>query len=73
MKILLFFQNTHAVIKAEKAINSKGIVYQILPVPTSISSECGMCLEINSIDYQMIKECLQNEGITFSADSIKIV
>ncbi len=71
MKILLIFQNIHAVIRAEKIINIKEIVYQILPVPTSISSECGMCIEINSIDYQTVQECLRNEGIAFQ--QIKIV
>lgn len=71
MKTLLIFQNTHAVIKAEKVIFGKGIVYQIIPFPTSISSECGMCIEINSIDYQMAQECLQHEGITFQQIKLK--
>lgn len=71
MKTLLIFQNTHAVIKAEKVIDTRGIMYQILPVPTSISSECGMCIEINSTDHQMIQECLQHEGITFQQIKLK--
>ncbi|MDD2277448.1 MAG: DUF3343 domain-containing protein [Bacteroidales bacterium] len=71
MKILLFFQNTHAVIKAEKAINSKGIEYQIMPVPTNISAECGMCIEINSADYPIAQECLEQEAITFQQILLK--
>lgn len=71
MKTLLTFQNTHAVIKAEKVIYGKGIVYQIIPIPTSISSECGMCIEINSTDYQIVQECLQHEGIAFQQIKLK--
>ncbi|HCY00005.1 MAG TPA: hypothetical protein DG754_07680 [Bacteroidales bacterium] len=71
MRTLLIFQNTHAVIKAEKIIFGKGIVYQILPVPTSISSECGICIEIGSIDGQTVQEYLRNEEIAFQ--QIKIV
>ena len=71
MKTLLIFQNIHTVIKVEKIIEGKGIFYQIKPVPTSISSECGMCIEINNIDYQKVNEYLQQKRITFQQITLK--
>lgn len=45
---LVLFNSVHDVIKAEKLIKAKGYDYQIVPVPSNISSECGMCIEINN-------------------------
>ena len=46
-KILVLFQSTHDVIKAERTCLAAKIPVQVIPVPRSISSECGMALEIN--------------------------
>ena len=44
--MLLLFQSTHDVILAEKALRLGGIPRRVIPVPRSISSQCGMALEI---------------------------
>ena len=44
--MLLLFQSTHDVILAEKALRLEGIPRRVIPVPRSISSQCGMALEI---------------------------
>ena len=44
---LIIFRSVHDVIKSEKLIKSNGFDYQIIPVPSNISSECGMCIELN--------------------------
>lgn len=44
--LLLLFQSTRDVIKAERACNKAAIPVDVVPVPRSISSECGMALEI---------------------------
>ena len=49
-RCLILFRNVHDVIKSEKLISSKGFEYQIMPVPSDISSECGMCIEILKIN-----------------------
>jgi len=54
---LILFKSVHDVIRSEKLINSNGFSYQIIPVPSNISSECGMCikiLKINSVEIDNI-------------------
>lgn len=44
---ILTFQSTHHVLKAERALLSKGIKLDIIPTPKDISSECGMSIRID--------------------------
>ncbi len=44
--MLFLFQSTHDVILAEKAVRTRSIPCRVIPVPRSISSQCGMALEI---------------------------
>jgi Protein of unknown function (DUF3343) len=44
--MLLLFRSTHDVIMAEKALRRQGIPRRVIPVPRSVSSQCGMALEI---------------------------
>ena len=48
--MLFLFQSTHDVIMAERAIRTRNIPCRVIPVPRSISSQCGMALEI-AIEY----------------------
>lgn len=63
---LVLFQNTNAVIKAEKICVENGIAYQVIPVPTHISSECGMCLEINLADIDLLSIRLLEKDVPCS-------
>ncbi len=45
--MLLIFKTTRAVIRAEKALRMSGRTCRIIPVPRSISKECGMGIEID--------------------------
>lgn len=45
-RCIIVFRSVHDVIKSERLIKSKEIDYQIVPVPSHISSECGMCIEV---------------------------
>jgi len=45
--MLFLFQSTHDVILAEKAIRTRKIPCRVIPVPRSVSSQCGMALEIS--------------------------
>ncbi len=42
----LLLENTRAVIQAENRLKELNIPCRVMPVPRTISSECGMCLEI---------------------------
>lgn len=63
---LVLFHNTNAVIKAEKICVENSIAYQVIPVPTHISSECGMCLEINLADIELLSIKLLEKGVPYS-------
>ncbi|MDD2549089.1 MAG: DUF3343 domain-containing protein [Bacteroidales bacterium] len=45
--LILTFQSTHHVLKAERVLLSKHIKLEIIPTPKEVSSECGMSIRIN--------------------------
>ncbi len=60
---ILLFQSIHQVMRAENIISKNGFSYQIIPVPSEYSSECGMCIEIDSLNTAPITTELQNYNI----------
>ncbi len=63
--MLYLFKSTHKVIKAEKLFKKNNIYYKIIPVPKSISSECGMAIEIESKDEINCNNILKENTIEF--------
>lgn len=63
--MLLTFKNTRSVIKAEKALQKMNIDVKVIPVPRSISSECGMALEIKEDNISAIEDILKNLNLNF--------
>jgi len=63
--MLYLFKSTHKVIKAEKLFKENSIYYKIIPVPKSISSECGMAIEIDNIDESNCTNILRENSIEF--------
>jgi hypothetical protein len=61
---ILTFQSVHQVIKADKLLAGQAIVCKIVPVPEQISSECGMCIETNDQNYQLIENLLNTQSIS---------
>ncbi len=64
-RCLILFQNVHIVIKSEQLIRSKGFEYQIIPVPSNISSECGMCIAISTINSNDVSLLLDSKQINY--------
>ncbi len=60
---ILLFQSIHQVMRAENIISKNGYSYQIIPVPSEYSSECGMCIEIDSLNTSSIISELQKYNI----------
>lgn len=46
------------VMKAEKLLISEKIPIKIIPVPKSISSDCGVCIRFNNNMFAIIKSVL---------------
>ncbi len=64
--ILFLFESTHAVIAAEKRCGDAGISCAVIPVPRSISSQCGLCIEAAAADRERVSALLREGGIVFS-------
>lgn len=59
MKIIILFESTHSVIKAERLCQKAGIACQAIPVPRNITSDCAIALEINEIDKANVERILK--------------
>ncbi|MCG8569234.1 MAG: DUF3343 domain-containing protein [Spirochaetes bacterium] len=57
---LLIFQATRQVILIQKSLKQEKIPFKIIPVPRSISSECGMAIEIEE-NYIVHAEKIANK------------
>ena len=58
----LLMNSMRYAIKAEKFCREQGITCEVVPVPRQISSECGMCLEIEPDKAGPVLEQLQQAG-----------
>lgn len=63
--MLFLFESTHAVIKAEKVCINSDVEYKIITVPRSISSQCGMSIEIDNKLEEKLSNLLENNKINF--------
>ncbi|HSA32698.1 MAG TPA: DUF3343 domain-containing protein [bacterium] len=64
--ILFLFESTHAVIAAEKICVGAQIPCAVIPVPRSISSQCGLCIEAAVADREPVAALLRESGIIFT-------
>ncbi len=62
-RFIIIFRGIHDVIKSERLIKEKGFEYQIVPVPSHLSSECGMCIEVNENRVEETKFELEKNSI----------
>lgn len=53
--MLLAFKSTREVMAAEKRINAARIPCQLIPLPRSVSVECGMGIRIDARHEQVIR------------------
>ncbi len=52
------FDSVSHVMKAEKLLKEAGVQYKIIPVPKSISSDCGVCVRFLPEQKEAIMEVL---------------
>jgi hypothetical protein len=69
-RIVIVFQNIRQVIKADNALRANNILSRIIPVPEKISSECGMCIELDPVDELKIRSILDNEQLSYRLENI---
>jgi hypothetical protein len=62
-RYLALYRTTRSVIRAERLCRSHGIVCRIIPVPRSISSECGMSIEYEPSDRERLEKVCREGDI----------
>jgi hypothetical protein len=64
--MLFLFESVHAVISADKHCHAAGINCTIIPVPRTVTSQCGICIEADSDGEKRIAAILEEHGIGYS-------
>lgn len=57
------FSTTRSVIKADAACKEAGIAVRVIAVPPTISSECGMCLQLTDTHLPAFIALIESLGI----------
>jgi len=50
---------------ASNTLRKRDIPHKLIPVPRHLSSDCGYCIRINSIDSYNVEAILRETGIEF--------
>jgi len=64
-KFILVFRSIHDVIKSERIIKDMSILYQIIPLPSNLSSDCGMCIELEEMNLVQTTQELTQKSVNF--------
>ncbi len=62
--IILF--SIHFVLKAEKLLLENNISIDVIPVPRSISSDCGMAIKYSCEETEQVQDLLNRERINIA-------
>ncbi len=62
-KCILVFASVHQVMKVEKALKTKGLRPDLVPMPRAISSDCGVALELPLEVKEKALRFLKEEGL----------
>jgi len=60
--VVLVPSTSHA-IRGEHVLNMAGIASKLIPVPRTISSECGVCLRIAHHDREAVEKALNEARV----------
>ena len=52
--LYLLFTTIHDVLKAEKRLKSGKVNMEVVPVPRSLSSDCGVCIKSSEPSYVLV-------------------
>ena len=56
--VVFLFESVSAVLVAEKVLKDMGIIHKLIPVPKQLSSDCGVCLRVESVDQIRVNQAL---------------
>ena len=55
---VILFKSVSYALHAEKILQKEGIKFKLIPVPRSISSDCGVCIRFATEHRKQIEETL---------------
>ena len=61
--IVIVFENIHFVMKAEKIMKQNGLVFEIIPTPRELSSDCGSSIRLDSCFLEKTKQILAENDL----------
>ncbi len=62
--IILFFSNNHAM-WAAKLMKKLSIDRKIIPIPRKMSSDCGYCVKVKTIDVKAVELLMKEAGVEY--------
>ncbi len=60
--VILVPSTSHA-LRAERVLHMAGIANKLIPVPRSLSSDCGVCLRISREDAEATRQALEKANV----------
>ncbi len=60
-RMVFLFESVSAVLVAEKALKNMGITHKLIPVPKQLSSDCGVCIRVESDDQPRVEQALTDK------------
>ena len=65
MDIIYTFYTVSEALKFEKALKDNNIKVELMPVPRSLSSSCGTCAKINTLDLEKVNKIIEDKLLEF--------
>ena len=62
-EIILIFQGTHQVLFAEKHLKRAGVPMRLIPVPRSLTSDCGLAIRVSPSGKDRARDVLSEAGL----------
>ena len=62
---VITFPSTHYALRAEKLLKDAHMEIALVPVPRHISSDCGICVELDCEVAERAMQILQNQGVKY--------
>jgi hypothetical protein len=60
---IVLFDSTHYVLAAERVFREHGVRCDLVPVPRSLSADCGMAIEFLESDVDTVKDVLADRRV----------
>jgi hypothetical protein len=59
--MVFLFESVSAALVAEKVLKDMGITNKLIPVPRQLSSDCGVCIRVESDDQLRVEQALTDK------------